>query len=396
MKSVMAWAIAATLGWLALPLPAAARQPRAWAHVTFDADTRLTERAHGLADARTGRALTADDPVRVASISKIVVALGVMRMVEAGQLDLDRDVGDYLGWPLRHPAHGDVPITLRHLLSHRSALTDGVDYVLPLDAVLRDVLADPAAWDAAHPPGGYFRYANLNYPVIASVMERVAGERFDRLMHWLVIAPLGLDACFNWTMCSDAAIARAVVLIEPDGTPVRDDLNGQRPACPVTPARDGSCDLAAYVPGTNGAVFSPQGGLRISANGLARIGQMLLRGGEGFLKPQSIDTLLAPAWRLDGTNGVTGEGADDGFFCAYGLATQTLAANPAPGCRDDGFGDGRVRVGHAGDAYRLRSGLWIDREAGTGVAYFALGVPLASKDARSAFSAEEAWLARLR
>ena len=64
-------------------------------------------------------------------------------------------------------------------------------------------------------------------------MERAAGERFDRLMARLVLEPLGLDACFNWTTCSDAALARAVVLYEPDGSVIRDDLGGRRPACPV-------------------------------------------------------------------------------------------------------------------------------------------------------------------
>jgi len=44
------------------------------------------------------RSVTIDDPVRVASISKLVVALGVMRLVEQGKLDLDRDVNAYLGW----------------------------------------------------------------------------------------------------------------------------------------------------------------------------------------------------------------------------------------------------------------------------------------------------------
>ena len=50
-------------------------------------------------------------------------------------------------------------------------------------------------------------------------------------------------------------------------------------------------------------------------------------------------------------------------------------ATKAEGCRDDLFGDGVPRVGHAGEAYGLRSGLWIDRAAGTGVAYFVTGVP---------------------
>jgi CubicO group peptidase (beta-lactamase class C family) len=194
-------------------------QPRpAYAWATFDGTAVIATGASGLADRAAGRRLTIDDPVRIASISKLVVALGVMRLVEQGRLDLDRDVSDYLGWSLRNPAFPDRPITLRLLLSHRSSLKDDIEYwAIPLGTTLQQALANPAAFDPAHPPGGHFRYSNLGYPVIASVMEKASGERFDRLMERLVLRPLGLDACFNWTTCSDAAVARAAVLTAPDG-----------------------------------------------------------------------------------------------------------------------------------------------------------------------------------
>ena len=226
-----------------------------------------------------GRAITAYDPARVASISKLVTAIGVMQLVEAGTLDLDRDVSDYLGWSLRNPAFPDTPITLRLLLSHRSSLTDRIDYVLPLDADMRAVLADPAAWDDTHGPGSFFRYTNFNFPVIAAVMERATHQRFDRLMQQLVFAPLRVDACFNWSSCSDETAARAVVLYR-ERKVTKDDNRGARPVCDVTPASDGSCDLSIWREGANGAIFSPQGGLRISGLGLARIGWMLLNEGE--------------------------------------------------------------------------------------------------------------------
>ncbi|WP_163277881.1 serine hydrolase domain-containing protein, partial [Klebsiella aerogenes] len=82
-------------------------------------------------------------------------------------LDLDADVSRWLGWKLRNPAFPDAPISLRLLLSHRSSLTDRVDYVLPLDADMRAVLQDPKAWDAQHAPGSWWAYTNFNFPVIA-------------------------------------------------------------------------------------------------------------------------------------------------------------------------------------------------------------------------------------
>ena len=53
--------------------------------------------AEGLADPATGRAVTLDDPVRIASVTKPLAALGVMRLVEQGKLDLDADVSDQSG-----------------------------------------------------------------------------------------------------------------------------------------------------------------------------------------------------------------------------------------------------------------------------------------------------------
>ncbi|MFS0735780.1 serine hydrolase domain-containing protein [Sphingomonas sp. 1P06PA] len=374
------------------PVPPAAL-PVAEVRVTFDRGGETGVRASGLADIAAGRRITPDDPVRIASISKLVTAIGVMRLVEAGALDLDADVSDRLGWRLRNPAFPDRPITLRLLLSHRSSLTDGIDYALPLGASLRTALADPEAWDGDHPPGAFFRYTNLNLPVIASVMEAATGERFDRLMDRLVLAPLKIDGCFNWAMCGNRAIGRAVVLYDGAHAPVRDDLGGRRPPCPVVPAANGTCDLARWRAGENGALFSPQGGLRISARDLARIGRLLLGDGtvDGIrlLSPGSIARLTGPDWTYDGGNG----DPSAGFFCRYGLAMQTLATH-APGCRDDPFGDGRARIGHAGDAYGLKSGLWIDRAAGTGIAYFATGVADADPGRRSAFTSTEERLAR--
>ena len=337
------------------------------------------------------RSVTADDPVRIASISKLVTALGVMRLVDQGRLDLDRDVSDYLGYRVRHPAFSDRIITLRLLLSHQSGLIDGDDlYLIPLGVTVQERLADPRVWDSAHAPGsGWFHYTNLNFPVIASVMERVTAERFDVLMSRLVLKPLKLDACFNWGAgCSAGAFQRAVVLYRASGEVARDDLHGQPPACAVFLREGTACDLSTYRPGDNGALFSPQGGLRISMRDLAKVGQMLARGGAGFLKPASFAALVRPQWRFNGSNGLGEDGTASGFFCAYGLAVQSLAS-PQSGCHDDPFGDGRLRIGHAGDAYGLKSGLWLDPKTGRGLAFFTSAVAPDAPTGRSAFTKAE-------
>ena len=357
--------------------------------VAFDRKGEIASFADGIADPQSGRRVGADDPARVASVSKLVVAIGVMKLVEQHKLSLDSDVSRWLGWKLRNPAFPDQPITLRMLLSHTSSIRDHDDqYAIPLGDTVQAVMSDPHSWDAEHGPAShYFDYSNMDFPVVGSIIERVTGERFDFWMRREILAPMKLDACYNWPTCSDAIVARAVELDGPDGKPQKDDLHGHRPPCPVAVKDGEACDLTRWKPGENGALFAPQGGLRISARGLARVGRMLLNAGSldgrRIISRHSVDTLLAPTWRYDGRNG--SRGGESTTICSYGLASQQI---PTPGCPDDPGTKGARLVGHAGDAYGLRSGIWIDRKRGLGIAYFVTGVPDDPPD-RSTFSAEE-------
>ncbi|RYY92389.1 MAG: class C beta-lactamase-related serine hydrolase, partial [Alphaproteobacteria bacterium] len=116
--------LAITACLAAMACASAPTAPVAQVRVAFDRTGITDTKTSGHADIAAGRLITADDPVRVASISKLVVAIGVLRLVEQGKLSLDDDVSQKLGWPLRHPAYPDRPITLRLLLSHRTGLTD--------------------------------------------------------------------------------------------------------------------------------------------------------------------------------------------------------------------------------------------------------------------------------
>src|SRR3954451_7088212 len=359
--------------------------------VAFDRRGEIASFAEGVADPQSGRRVTIDDPVRVASVSKMVTAIGVMELVNEGKLDLSSDVSQWLGWNLRNPSFPDRAINLSGLLSHTASVREhDDDYVIPLGASLQQVIADPKNWDPEHGPGdGYFAYVNLNYPIIGSIIEKATGERFDIWMRRKVLEPMKIDACFNWPTCTDATVARAVELDTPEGKPLKDDLHGGRPSCPVF-VKDGSpCNLNLWRLGENGSLFAPQGGLRISARGLARIGRMLLNGGalDGvrILSPQAVDTLLTQVWRYNGSNGAT----DGGFYCSAGNGTHQLP-NKVSGCADDMGTVGALLVGHAGDAYGMKSGMWIDRSRGRGVVYFVTGVAdPAPKAPRSAYTAAE-------
>jgi CubicO group peptidase (beta-lactamase class C family) len=308
-----------------------------------------------------GRPVTADDPVRVASISKLVVALAVMRLVDQGKIDLDRDVSAYLGWRVRNPAFPDTPITMRQLLTHRTGMRDNVDYIIPLDGRLETVLANPKAWEAKYKPGAWFSYANLNSPLIAATMEAATGERFDRLVARLVLGPLGIDACFNWsTGCSPGRRYRAVTLLRTNGDLAIDAPRTMPDPCPYLKASDGSCDLSTYKLGQHGSTFSPQGGLRISANDLAKIGRTLLNGGKPLLSKKAFAEMTKVQWRFNGKNGDD----DKGYFTAYGLGVHIHKDSK-----------GKTWLGHVGEAYAFRGGFWLDMKGKLGVMSYLTMVP---------------------
>ncbi|MCL9982969.1 MAG: beta-lactamase family protein [Erythrobacter sp.] len=353
----------------AAPPPAT---PPATVVVAFDRTSITPLIVEGLANKETGRKVEANDPVRIASISKLIMALTALRLADEGKLSLTRDVSDYLGWKLRSPYHPDAPVQLTDLLSHRAGLSDKAGYIIPLGESLEAKLADPSAWRETGPPGeAAFEYANLGSPLVATVLEAASGERYDRLVERLVFKPLGVKACLNWIGCGLDLEARAVTLYRHTGEIAADGIDRLLPNCTIPVAEGAACDLESYVPGTNASIFSPQGGVRIGMVDLAKIGQALFdihhADTEEFVSPASAVFVI---WTL--SKGATG---DETFFCTYGLHFQLIEA-PGQVCSDDRlFGDGISRIGHSGEAYGLQSGLWVDPKTDTGFAYFLTEAP---------------------
>ncbi|WDA42799.1 serine hydrolase domain-containing protein [Erythrobacter sp. BLCC-B19] len=363
---------AAALAIAAVPAAAQEPAPPATVVVAFDRETIKPLIVEGLANKETGRALEANDPVRIASISKLVMALTALRLMDEGKVDLDRDISDYLGWKVRSPYHPDAKVTLTHLLSHRAGLSDKAGYIIPLGESLEAKFADPAAWrDTGAPGKAAFEYANLGSPLVATVLEAASGERYDRLVERLVFKPLGVKACLNWIGCDADMQARAVTLYRDTGEVARDAPEDLPPACTIPVAEGVPCDLGSYVPGTNASIFSPQGGVRIGMVDLAKIGQaLLLMNKNGFFSDAAMRRWFG---EMAAAAGDYEPDATDVAFCGYGLAAYAVV-DETP-CVDDLFGDGFGRIGHGGEAYGLRSGLWLSFEKAMSFAYFTTEVP---------------------
>ena len=345
------------------------------------------------------RSLPADAATlyRIASISKLVTSIGVMRLVEDGKLDLDADVSGYLGFETRNPHFPDRPITLRMMMSHTSSLRDNAGYYWDSagGVTLRDVLVPGgkahgpgAMWAGNAAPGDFFSYSNLPWGVIGTIMERVTGERFDRLMQRLVLVPMKLTGGFSPADMPVEDLANIATLYRK--RPANDDSAAWNPTGPwIAQTDDFSTGFPApragpdYVPGTNGTLFGPQGNCRLSAEGLGKVMLMLMNGGEidgvRILRSESVDLMLSEQWRDNGRNGNTGGEFSQGNIAAmnaWGLGAQRF--------RDISFGPGRgdrlvepgglFAVGHMGDAYGLTSAMVFDARRRIGLVFLVGGV----------------------
>ena len=339
---------------------------------------------------RTGHKL------RVASTSKLLVAIGIMQLVDADALDLDRDASDYLGWTLRNPAYPREVITVRQILSHTSSIRDGPRYYISADeGKLRDFF-DPGSnfWDAGlhfasgpnKMPGSYFVYSNLNFGVLGEIIERVSGRRFDLYMAEAVLKPMGLTARFN--PCEVPKPDLAATFRKRRGNNEWSSeghwiaqVDDDPPHCFY-----GMSDhdqprefLSRYEIGSNASLFSPQGGLRASADDLLVVLQMLHNDGmtnqNRILSAAAVAEMLESEWDLNAErhNGLSaGEaepgGSADGLMTSYGLSIHRIDT------REYGFDRGpETLIGHLGEAYGLLSHAWLDPETGDGIATIITG-----------------------
>jgi CubicO group peptidase (beta-lactamase class C family) len=136
------------------------------------------------------------------SISKPVFATGLLRLVEEGKLDLDKDVNGYLrSWHLPESTFTrDQKVTLRRLLSHSAGLTvwgfPGYEIGTPVPTVQQVLNGEkPANTPAVRNdtiPGARWRYSGGGITIAQLLATEVTGESFPELMRRLVLRPAGM------------------------------------------------------------------------------------------------------------------------------------------------------------------------------------------------------------
>ncbi len=295
-----------------------------------------------------------DTRMRVASVSKLGVAMTAHRLADAGLLDLDAPLSDWFGDALTHPDYPETDVPVRSLMSHTSGLRDPDIYWMPAPGRIEDLFS-PWMWQPGR-PGGYFLYCNFGFGILATVLERVTGERFDLVAQRLVLDPAGMQAGYNWSgVPAEARRTGATLYVKQDEAwqvlaDGPDKLSGDGPAILAEP----EFRLEDYEVGSNGTLFSPQGGLRANLPDLCSLVRMAAQHPRA---PQ-------PAWVFDPANG-NGD-TDFGYFSVYGEGPQIHPAtdSPVPGVR---------LIGHHGEAYGLYSGAWHAPDLDAEIAYAVTG-----------------------
>ena len=313
---------------------------------------------------------------RVASISKLVLTTAMMKLCEEKLLNLDHDASNYLGFTLRNPHYPEKPVTVRMLLLHTSSINEGSGYDSFLTDTYNNVSDPPPISELLvpggryctdnmwrnEPPGEYYSYCNANFGLAGTVIENITGQRFEDYMQETLLKPLGITGSYIPEGIHD--INNLAVIYEAEDGQWKaqaDDFNGVMSA---------PRDFSGYVTGTNAAVFSPQGGLRISAAELARIMILhLSKGkyeGERIISGKSIKLMHTPEWVFDGTNGdVTGGRKESRGPGVHILPVAEESDALAPGVR---------MMGHSGSAYGLISLFYFDPEGRYGFIFMTNGI----------------------
>lgn len=290
------------------------------------------------------RPMTSDTKIRVASLSKTILALVVFRLVDDGLLELDKDISEYLGVKVQSPSYPDVPITLRYLLAHSSGLVSA-GYVHSLEQ-LQAHLQKPSAY-TKYKPGTHYEYNNFAYGIVGTMCEIVTGKSVTTLLNEYFFIPMGIDASYIPSLLNADEIA---VLYDDNHNIARGVKTQQNQLKPTETAGAG---FKLYA-----------GGLTISAKDYAKLLTLFMNdgmyNGVRYLSTESVENIHSvQSTRVSGKIG-------------QGMPVLTRYK----------FYGGKKLQYHTGSAYGAFSLYTYDRATKTGVVVLTIG----AKQSRDAYS----------
>lgn len=288
----------------------------------------------GLKDIESNTPLSNQNIFRIASISKSFSATSIMQLMEAKKLSLDDDFSDLIGFKIRNPKYPNTVITLKMIMSHTSSINDSQGY-FNLDVINPGKNNDWAKCYNDYEPGKGYQYCNLNYNMVGTVIEKISGERFDQYVKHHILDPLKLYGGY----CVDSLDnSRFATLYAYDSAT---KIFTSSPAA-YTSRKE---EIKNYVMGYTTPIFSPTGGMKISAPDLANYMIMHMNGGNY----KGVKIMSKKSARLMQTKIAEEEG--------YGLAISNL----------DDLIAGKVMTGHTGSAYGLYSAMFFQPKEKFGI-----------------------------
>ena len=297
-------------------------------------------RSFGLKNIENNIPLTDESLFRIASISKSFTVTSLMQLIEKKKLKLTDDASTLMGFKVRNPRYPEKVITLEMLLSHTSGINDSQGY-FTLDVI------DPAKnpdWQKCYndyEPGNGYMYCNLNFNMAGSILEKYSGERFDQYVVNHVLSPLHLKGGYNVNNLDAGSFATIY------------DYNVDSTKFIASPSAYAlrKQEIDNYVMGYTTPVFSPTGGLKISAPDLARYMLMHMKEGKlngtRIISRKSEQAMRKP--RSDKEN--------------YGLALETTSK----------LIPGETLIGHTGSAYGLFSAMFFEPKKKFGIVVISNG-----------------------
>ncbi len=301
----------------------------------------LYSTTYGYRNAGKSQPVTLDTHFRIASVTKLISAVGLMQLLEKKNISLETPVQEILGFRVFNPAFPDAKITIRQVLSHTSSLEQTQYYFKNWETM---TVYAPYFSDE-HAPGTHYIYSNMNGGLIGAMIEAISGQSVNTYMQQNVFGPLGIDAAYHPGLLE--VTSNLAARLDKQG---RNVLSAARALESFSEYED-TCSPIDHTDRTAGGLF-------INARGMIRIISMLQRGGEldgvRILQPETVALMMQDQRKVSGSS-VKAESE-------YGLSMAAVYGMP-----------GGTWYGHQGRMDGLTSNIYFQPETGLSIAVIANG-----------------------
>ncbi|WP_241448738.1 serine hydrolase domain-containing protein [Aquimarina pacifica] len=313
----------------------------------------LYTKGFGYANVNEKKKYTKNTIQNIGSISKTLIGVALLKAQELGKLHLDDPINTFLPFEISNPNFPDSDITIRHLTTHTSSITDSPKYykngyvlkakenpgvkvntnfrspdeIISLSVFFERILSKPGDWYCKKDflkkkPGTFFKYSNVAAGLAAYILEQATGQSFSTFTKTHIFDPLEMSNT-GWSFSEIDFSKHSRLYSEPTN------------------------ELAFYK-----LVNYPDGGLLTSSDDLQKYLFELIKGYEGnggILKKESFEELFTP--RLEEINfdkRSTGSFSDDynmGVFMGFSAKGYVGHTGSDPGIGSFMFFDPKTKIG---------------------------------------------------